>query len=227
MTDHPERIHDELALILRHVPVRGGHLLDIGCGSGDMTRRLVSEAGAASALGLDIEAAVPHEAVPDERVAFRSGRAEALDLDDASRDGALMLKSLHHVPAEHMDAALTEVARVLKPGGVLYVSEPVARGPFDAIMRHFHDEAEVRAAAQAALRRVGALEVVADFIFLSPVGFRDFADFERRMMTLPTLTRPITPAMRAATEAAYRERAAPDGSFAAEREFAVKVLRRP
>lgn len=224
---HPERITDELELIKRHVPVQGGHVLDLGCGSGDMTRRLVTEGGAASALGLDIEAAVPVQATPVGGVAFRAGRAEALDLADASCDGVLMLKSLHHVPLERMDEALAEVARVLRPGGVLYVSEPMARGPFDEIMRNFHDEAQVRAAAQDALRRLGALRVVADFIFLSPVAFPDFANFERRMMTLPTLAQPITPRMRQATEDAYRARAAADGSFAVEREFAVKVMRRP
>ena len=223
---HPERITDELALITRHVPVQGGHLLDLGCGSGDMTRRLVKEGGAASALGLDIEAAVPGQATPVEGVAFRAGQAEALDLADASCDGVLMLKSLHHVPVGHMDEALAEVARVLRPGGVLYVSEPMARGPFDEIMRNFHDEAEVRAAAQEALRRVDALRVVEDFIFLSPVAFPDFASFERRMMTLPTLVQPITPLMRQATEDAYRKRAAADGSFSVEREFSVKVMRR-
>lgn len=224
---YPERITDELSLITRHLPVRGGDLLDLGCGSGDMTRRLVREGGAASALGIDIEAALPAHATPVEGVAFRAGKAEALDVKDASCDGVIMLKSLHHVPPEHMDEALAEVARVLKPGGALYVSEPVARGPFDEIMRNFHDEAEVRAAAQAALHRAAVLRIMEDFIVLSPVSFKDFPDFERRMMTLATLNPPITSHMRKATEAAYRERAAPDGSFSAMREFAVTVLHRP
>lgn len=223
----PETIQDELTIITRHVPVAGEQIVDIGCGNGAMTLRLVTEAGAAGVLGLDIEAALPPDAGQVAGVAFRAGRAEALDLDDGSVAGALMLKSLHHVPVGRMAAALVEVARVLKPGGVLYVSEPMARGPFDEIMRHFHDEAEVRAAAQAALKATRALQIVDDFSFLSPIAFSDFADFERRMMTLPTLTRPITAQMREATEAAYRAHAAPDGRFAVDREFQVTVLRAP
>lgn len=217
-------VADELTLIMRYVPVRGRHLIDIGCGNGAMTRRLVSEGRAASALGLDIEAALPAQTAPVEGLAFRVGRAEALDLKDRSCDGALMLKSFHHVPVEHMDEALSEVARVLKAGGVLYVSEPVARGPFDEIMRNFHDEAEVRAAAQEALERARGLRLMEDFIFLSPIAFTDFADFERRMMTLSTLSQPITPEERQATHAAYQERAAADGSFSQNREFILKIM---
>ncbi len=52
-----------------------------------------------------------------------------------------------------MDAALAEIARVLVPGGWLYVSEPVFAGPFNELMRLFHDEQAVRAAALAALAR--------------------------------------------------------------------------
>ncbi len=68
-------------------------------------------------------------------------------------DLALMHKSLHHVPLTAMDQALAEVARVLRPGGYLYVSEPVYAGPLNEIVRLYNDEGVVRAAAQAALDR--------------------------------------------------------------------------
>jgi len=220
----PETVPDELALITRHVPVAGSRLLDLGCGNGALTRRLVTEAGAAGALGLDMEVALPADPAPAPGVAFRPGRAEALDVEDESFDGVLMLKSLHHVPLDQMDTALREAARVLRPGGTLYVSEPVARGPLDEIMRNFHDEAEVRAAAQEALARTTALTTLDDFIFLSPYAFADLAEFEQRMMRLPTLARPITPQQRDATYAAFAARAAADGSLAGTREFRVRVM---
>ena len=67
-----------------------------------------------------------------------------------------MLKSLHHVPMALMDQALAELARVLRPCGWLYVSEPVYAGQLNELIRLFNDEGEVRAAAQAALDRAVA-----------------------------------------------------------------------
>jgi len=81
--------------------------------------------------------------------------------------------------------ALGEAARVLRPGGYLYVSEPVYAGAFNEVIRLFNDEGAVRAAAQAALdaaMRSGVWEQVAERHFEMPVRFSDFADFEQRMM---------------------------------------------
>ena len=50
-----------------------------------------------------------------------------------------------------MAHSLGEVARVLRRGGHLYVSEPVFDGALNEVVRVFNDEGVVRAAAQAAL----------------------------------------------------------------------------
>lgn len=42
-----------------------------------------------------------------------------------------------------MDQALAEVARVLRPGGYLYVSEPVYAGPLNEIVCLYNDEGVV------------------------------------------------------------------------------------
>ncbi len=73
-----------------------------------------------------------------------------LPIADCSFDLA-MLKSLHHVPVHSMPQARSEAARVLRPGGHLYVSEPVFAGPFNEVVLLCSDEGVVRAAAQAAL----------------------------------------------------------------------------
>jgi hypothetical protein len=89
------------------------------------------------------------------------------------------------VPVASMAQALGEAARVLRPGGHLYVSEPVYAGAFNDVIRLFNDEGVVRAAAQAAVDaalRSGAWEQVAERRFDMPVTFDDFADFEQRMM---------------------------------------------
>ena len=50
-----------------------------------------------------------------------------------------------------MAAALREAARVVRPGGLVYVAEPLAEGDFYALVSIVDDEDEVRDAAQRAL----------------------------------------------------------------------------
>ncbi|GGH43529.1 methyltransferase domain-containing protein [Frigidibacter albus] len=219
-----EVVDDELGLMRRLLPLEGARILDVGCGDGGFARRLVSEAGAARVVGIDL----PETLGPaSEGVELLAGKAEALPVADGAFDVVAMMKSLHHVAPDRMDRALLEAARVLRMGGLLYVSEPVARGPFDAIMRIFHDEAEVRSLAQAALTRFTGLERQRRLAFLSPIRFGSFEEFKRRMMHLPTLTAPITADMHAAARAAYRAQSTKTGVFAALREVQVAVFQKP
>lgn len=80
-----------------------------------------------------------------------------------------------------MAQALAEAARVLRPGGHLYVSEPVFAGPYNEVIRLFNDEGVVRAAAQAAIDEAlhgAAWEQVAERRFEHArgvsAGFRGF-----------------------------------------------------
>lgn len=41
---------------------------------------------------------------------------------------------------DKMDLALSEIGRVLKPGGLAWISEPVYAGELNEILRLFHDE---------------------------------------------------------------------------------------
>jgi ubiquinone/menaquinone biosynthesis C-methylase UbiE len=133
-----------------------------------------------------------------ERLRFERAGAQTIPFTDASFDGALMLKSLHHVPVPLMDQALAELARVLRPGGWLYVSESVYAGELNELIRLFNDEGEVRTAAQAALDRAvvsGRWASLADQRFESPVAFASFDEFEQRMMRPTFADRGIDEAM--------------------------------
>ena len=50
-----------------------------------------------------------------------------------------------------MDAALSEIARVLKPGGQAWISEPVFAGELNEVFRLFHNEEVVRETAFGAI----------------------------------------------------------------------------
>lgn len=86
-------------------------------------------------------------------VGFAHTGAETIPVDSASIDGVLFPYSLHHVPGSLYRAVFEELFRVLKADGFLYVVEPVASGDLNEVMRLFHDEHEVRQAAQRALEK--------------------------------------------------------------------------
>jgi len=166
---------------------------------------------------------------PQERLLFMAGSAEAIPFPDASFDGAMMLKSLHHVPLDDMDQALAEVARVLKPGGWFYVSEPIFGGALNEIVRLYNDENTVRRAAQAALDRALAAgrfwEFAAERRFAQPAHFRDWTEFEQRMLYPSFADHFITPALAERVRAAFLPHMTADGAHFV-RPMHVRVLRR-
>lgn len=224
-------VDDELDVLAGLVPLAGREIVELGCGGAALARALVRRFPGSRVTGLDVDARqhASNLAAPQEGLTFLAAGAQAIPCADARFDLALMLKSLHHVPMPLMAQALAEAARVLKPGGHLYVSEPVYAGPFNELIRLFNDEGEVRAAAQAvvddALRKNAAWQEVAQRRFDMPVHFSDFADFERRMMRPTFADHRIDEAKLAATRAAFAPHCTAGGaSFM--RPMHVRLLRR-
>jgi ubiquinone/menaquinone biosynthesis C-methylase UbiE len=187
MTQAVPTIPDELDVLASLVALAGARILEAGCGAAQLARELLVRYPGAHVTGIDPDERqlAKNRARPQERLEFLHGRADALPFPDASFDGALMLKSLHHVPADAMDRALAGIARVLGPRGWLYVSEPVFAGELNELVRLFNDEELVRGQAQQALDRAvasGAWEQAAERRFEMPVAFADFAQFEQRML---------------------------------------------
>lgn len=182
-------ITNELDILAELVPAPGPQVIELGCGAAGMARQMLARWPGLGYVGLEVDAIQHARNLQDSAAGMRFVAAGAQDIPsaDAQFDLALMLKSLHHVPLAAMDQALAEVARVLRPGGYLYLSEPVYAGPLNEITRLYNDEGAVRAAAQAAVDRALAgpaspWQQAAEQRFDMPVEFKDFADFDRRMM---------------------------------------------
>jgi SAM-dependent methyltransferase len=173
---------DVLASVL---PDGGPVVIDVGCGDGSLVRWL--ERRGARAIGIEVAPeplarARAHERAGRER--YEQAGAEALPLVDDCADAVLFMNSLHHVPGELLDAALSEAARVLCPGGLLYVQEPLAEGPYFELLRPVDDETAVRAAAHAAIGRAGSqgLEHEREIRFDTDVVHAGFDAFRDRVV---------------------------------------------
>jgi len=117
------------------------NVLEIGCGTGAVTRFLASLPQVAQALGVDpspIFISKARELAGQRRtLAFREGDGRALDDADRTFDTVLFHTTLCHIP--NPEKALAEALRVLRPGGSLaifdgdYASMSVATGNFDPL----------------------------------------------------------------------------------------------
>ncbi len=188
-TPAPLIVEDELALLERLVPLAQARVIELGCGKAELVRRLVARHARADVLALEVDERqhAKNLAQPAERIRFVAGGAQAIPSADAQFDLALMLKSLHHVPLDLIDQALAEAWRVLRADGMLYVSEPVFAGALNEVMRVFHDEERVRAAAYAGVQRAvasGRWVQVDEVHFDVPVYYRDFDEFQQRMINV-------------------------------------------
>ncbi|MBS0406999.1 MAG: class I SAM-dependent methyltransferase [Proteobacteria bacterium] len=231
MSAEPRVERDELIVLNRLVPLAAQDIIELGCGAARLARELLARYPATRVTGLEVDA-IQHArnlAAPAERLRFIAAGAQAIPLPDAQFDMALMLKSLHHVPQSIMDQALAEVHRVLRPGGHLYVSEPVFAGALNEITRLFNDEQAVRAAAQAALDRAlatGAWAQVAERRFDMPAHFADFAAFERRMLDVTFAERHLDGELRERVRARFESHVGIGGAHF-ERPMHVRLLRKP
>jgi SAM-dependent methyltransferase len=180
--DRPLR--EPLDVLATLVDLGGRVVVDVGCGDGAMTRRLAGLA--ASVVGVDPsgEAVARARAHAGANERYLEGTAQALPVDDASADAVAFFNSLHHVPAEALAAALDEARRALHPGGVLYVQEPLAEGPYFEIVRIVDDETAARAAAARAIDAAAArgLRRLHQVTFDAPITHHHYGEFRERLL---------------------------------------------
>ena len=135
-------------VLVDHVELADADALDVGCGEGELVRFMRSRG--ARAVGAECGDEMRRRAIDadaDFAADYVDAVGEDLPFDDGSFDVVVYSYSLHHVPIDHMPAAMTEAHRVLRSGGALYVVEPAVDEPEDSVA--LVDETVERTAAQA------------------------------------------------------------------------------
>lgn len=117
---------DLIAALAQHVH-HDARVVDLACGTGDLTMAMARLAPEGSVVGIDASPTMVACArtasagqtirMPPGRVDFQVGDIMALDLPDGGADVVTIGYGLRNVP--DLAAALREIRRVLKPGGIL------------------------------------------------------------------------------------------------------------
>ena len=116
--------------IIASIDLPGKRVLDVGCGEGDITRALL-------ATGAQVVSIDPNPAQirfildnnPGTGESYVQAPGQALPFADMCFDAVIYNNSLHLLPDDLQPQALAEAVRVLKPGGFLYIANPLAEGP--------------------------------------------------------------------------------------------------
>jgi SAM-dependent methyltransferase len=119
-------------------------ILEVGCGRGDVARRL----GAAGFSVTALDVALPDPS-PAPNVAFVEHDFLQLDgapLDAAPFDAVVFTASLHHISP--LAAAIDQAHRLLTPGGLLVADDFDLEAPSAATLRWYYDLQDLLAAAE-------------------------------------------------------------------------------
>ena len=211
-------VDHELQVLHGLVPLNRQKVIELGCGEAQLARELLRRYPQCEVTALEVDERQHRKnlATPQHGLNFVRAGAQSVPFPNQSFALALMLKSLHHVPLALIPNALAEVARVLKPGGYLYVSEPVYGGAFNDVLKLFHDEGHVRQVAQSALDHLagsdGPLREVGHRFFATSSYFRNFDEFERRLVNVTYADHALDPDTLAKVRQAFATHVQGDGA---------------
>lgn len=171
--------------------VKGAVWIELGCGDAKASRTLAEELPHVQIYAYEVDEVqydknMSMAASCPPNISFGKAGMQDFTADDESVDAVIMLKSLHHVPFQDIPAGFDKVKQSLKPGGKLFINEPVFKGDFNDILRLFHDEEQVRSQAFDILKgqvESGEFTLEKEIHFQNRIKYpRGFADFEESVL---------------------------------------------
>ena len=112
----------------------GQKVLELGCGTGFFTKSLANTGAQVTAIDISPDLlAVARAECAAENVTFEVQNAYAMTYGAEVFDSVVGSSVLHHL---EVDAALKEIQRVLKPGGLVFFTEPNMMNPQIAVQKN-------------------------------------------------------------------------------------------
>jgi phosphoethanolamine N-methyltransferase len=163
---------DELARLFEGTDIRGREVLDIGCGLGAIDELLITQYGASSVVGIDVDPGLLEGLLARVKRAGLADRIRGVKVEpgrlpftDARFDVVFSKDSLVQIPDK--PALFAEILRVLRPGGRFIASDWLRGGSgtySSEMMEYFRLEGIAYSMvtleeSAAALRNAGFVEV--------------------------------------------------------------------
>ena len=104
-------------------PIPGGRAVDLGCGTGELTRELHRRTGAAETLGVDSSEAMLAKAAPLGGEGLRFERGDIAEFAPSQPYDLVFSNAAYHWVPDH-PALLARLTRAVAPGGLLAFQVP-------------------------------------------------------------------------------------------------------
>ncbi|XOB63741.1 class I SAM-dependent methyltransferase [Campylobacterota bacterium DY0563] len=173
--------------IIETLSLNDKKILELGCGAAAMTQKIAASGFSREIIACEVDEKQHKKNLKLDipNIKFLLCGAENIKLKDDSIDIIFMFKSFHHIPKDLMKKSLQEIKRVLKPNGLVYISEPLFLGKQNKLVSIFHNEEDVRVDAFNAIKEFvdnNELKLFKEFFFQTEVVYKNFEDFKKRQM---------------------------------------------
>ncbi|MGP0069971.1 MAG: class I SAM-dependent methyltransferase [Isosphaeraceae bacterium] len=181
-------------------------VLDVGCGTGVFAARIRAAVPQSRVWGLDLVSAMLSQGrvrwrADPEHIAAVQGDSEQLPFPAGAFDVVTCANSFHHYP--HQDRAVTEMYRVLKPGGRLFLVDGCRDGLWGWFIYDICVAGVEGDVLHASARRVRDLFVRAGFVDATQRVHHGVAPF---LLTEGVTRSRATPRLRSSLEGAAHHR---------------------
>jgi ubiquinone/menaquinone biosynthesis C-methylase UbiE len=149
-----KKVENELNIISEITGIKDKTIIDVGCGTGGLVRKLTAEG--AGVIGIDRPDMLvkAKDSSPGRDEKYIAGLGENLPFKNNYADIIVFFASFHHVPRAMMKQTLQETHCVLKAGGIGIFLEPIGReGSYFEIIRLVEDERDIQRLAFESIKK--------------------------------------------------------------------------